>query len=213
MGHMAKRFDVVRLDHFRGLESFWAVPYGDKTAVNGSWHKGPGMAWVNAIKKAHPNLSIIAEDLGVITPQVKNLLSASGYPGMRVMQFGFEPYQNSLNLPHNYPQNCVAYIGTHDNTTCMDWVLNADPQELGFAVQYLGLNTVEGFNFGFVRGLMTSAASLAIVQMQDYLAQDGSCRMNLPGTIGWWTYRCKPDCFTPALQQRIARYTLMSGRG
>lgn len=212
MSAMKKRFSVARLDHFRGIESYWAVPFGEDTAVNGHWEKGPDMALVSAIKRDCPDLSIIAEDLGFLTPEVKRLLSASGYPGMRVMQFGFDPYQNSRELPHNYPINSVVYTGTHDNSPMMGWLSDTDPRCLGFAVQYLGLNAKEGFPFGFIRGLMTSASQLAIVPIQDYLGQGNESRMNLPGTTGWWGYRILASDLTDKLQKRIARYTLMSGR-
>lgn len=212
LGAMKKRFSVVRIDHFRGLESYWAVPFGETTAINGQWEKGPNMDLISAIKREQSELSIIAEDLGFLTPEVKNMLSASGFPGMRVLQFGFEPYQNSRDLPHNYPPNSVAYTGTHDNNTMMGWVKEADAASLGFAVQYLGLNTREGFPLGFARGLLNSAAQLAIIPIQDYLGLGAEGRMNTPGTTGWWTYRMNSTDLTPALQKNIANYTLMSGR-
>lgn len=212
MGAMKKRFSIARFDHFRGLESFWEVPFGESTAVNGRWEKGPGMDLVTAIKRANPDLAIIAEDLGFLTPEVKNLLSASGFPGMRILQFGFEPYQNNRDLPHNYPANSVAYTGTHDNSTMMGWVDSADPRCIGFAAEYLGLNRREGLHLGFIRGLMTSAAQLAVVPIQDWLGLGDEARMNTPGTMGWWQYRMQGNELTEKLRKKILRFTLMSGR-
>ncbi|MDO4565521.1 MAG: 4-alpha-glucanotransferase [Clostridia bacterium] len=212
MGAAKRRFDVARIDHFRGLESFWAVPFAEETAVNGSWLKGPGMKLVSAIKREHPDLTVIAEDLGFLTPEVNKLLSDSGFWGMRVLQFGFDPYKNSRELPHNYPLNCVAYTGTHDNSTMMGWASATEPKYLGFAVQYLGLNREEGFPFGFARGVLCSCAKLAIIPMQDYLGLGDEARMNLPGSTGWWTYRMGADDCDEKLQSRIASYSRMTGR-
>ena len=212
IGAMARKFETVRIDHFRGLESFWSVPYGAADARPGQWYPGPGMDLVRAIKAALPSVRIIAEDLGYLTPEVKKLLSESGFPGMRVMQFGFSPSADSRELPHNYCTHCVAYTGTHDNSPIMGWVQTAAPQDLSFAIDYLGLNEREGLPFGFARGLLTSVAELAILQLQDYLGEGDDKRMNWPGTMGWWTYRAARDDFSDALAARIRAYTKMSGR-
>ena len=209
---VADRFDVLRIDHFRGLESYWGVPYGAEDARPGKWYPGPGMKLVRAIKDACPDLHIIAEDLGYLTPEVKKLLSDSGFPGMRVMQFGFDPCGNSRELPHNYPVHCIAYTGTHDNTPIMGWVETAPEECVAFAVDYLGLNEREGMPFGFARGVLNSVAELAILQMQDYLGLGDDCRMNNPSSVGWWRWRALKQDFTPELAARIRYYARMSAR-
>lgn len=156
--------------------------------------------------------SIIAEDLGYLTPEVKKLLSDSGYPGMRVLQFGFNPMGDSRELPHNYVSNSVAYLGTHDNTTIMGWFNTAPVEEAAFAVDYLGLNQQEGFPFGFIRGLFTSVSNLAVVQLQDVLGLGDEHRMNWPGTTGWWGWRALPGEYTKEVADRLAYYTRMSAR-
>ena len=208
----SQRCDVIRIDHFRGLESYWAVAFGAPDARNGQWYPGPGMKLIRALQSEGLGDSIIAEDLGFLTPEVKKLLSDSGCHGMRVMQFGFEPMGDSRELPHNYVQNSVAYLGTHDNDTIMGWFHNCPPQDAAFAVDYLGLNQQEGFPFGFIRGLMTSVANLTVVQLQDLLGLGTEHRMNLPGTTGWWTWRSLPGEITEQLADRLAYYTRMTGR-
>ncbi|MBQ6076667.1 MAG: 4-alpha-glucanotransferase [Clostridia bacterium] len=208
----ATRYDVLRIDHFRGIESYWGVPYGATDARPGAWYKGPDMKLINAIKKACPKLPIIAEDLGYLTPEVKRMLSESGFPGMRIMQFGFDPCGNSRELPHNYPVHSIAYTGTHDNTPIMGWVETAPAECVAFAVDYLGLNEREGMPFGFARGVLNSVAELAILQMQDYLGLGDDCRMNNPSTTGWWRWRAEKKDFTVELAARIRYYARMSAR-
>lgn len=208
----SKRCELLRIDHFRGLESFWAVPFGSVDARPGRWYPGPGMELVNAFKEVGLGDSIIAEDLGYLTPEVKKLLSDSGYPGMRVLQFGFNPMGDSRELPHNYVSNSVAYLGTHDNTTIMGWFNTAPVEEAAFAVDYLGLNQQEGFPFGFIRGLFTSVSNLAVVQLQDVLGLGDEHRMNWPGTTGWWGWRALPGEYTKEVADRLAYYTRMSAR-
>lgn len=206
------RFDVVRIDHFRGLESFWAVPYGSEDARPGKWYPSPGMDLIRALKAHCPTVRLIAEDLGYLTPEVKKLLSDSGLPGMRVLQFGFDPMTDSRELPHNYPIHCVAYTGTHDNSPIMGWLEDTTPECIEFAVNYLGLSEREGIPFGFIRGVLNSVAELAIIPMQDYLELGNESRMNLPSSTGWWRFRAEKDNFTPALCGRIRYYAEMSAR-
>lgn len=208
----ADRFDYIRIDHFRGLHTFWAVPREAPDARPGKWYPGPGIEFVRALNEAGFKGRLIAEDLGYLTPEVKKLLADSGCPGMRVMQFGFEPLGNSRELPHNYVPNCVAYLGTHDNCSIMEWFETAPAEDAAFAVDYLGLNKEEGFAFGFIRALFTSCADLAVVQIQDVLSLGTGNRMNLPGTTGWWTWRLLPGEVTDELADRLAYYTYMSGR-
>ena len=210
----AKMYDVVRLDHFRGFESYWAVPAGDKTAAGGAWQKGPGLDFVYAIQAALPELDFIAEDLGFVTPEVRALLEGSGYPGMKVMQFAFDSREESEYLPHTYPVNSVCYSGTHDNLTMVQWFEEADPADVEMAKDYLGLNEDEGYIWGVIRGCMGSVSKLCVIQMQDYLELGAFARMNYPGTLSSnnWTWRAEQGCITEELTQRIYAVTKRYGR-
>ena len=212
----AKMYDVVRFDHFRGFESYWAAPAGAKTAAAGAWRKGPGMDFVGAINRALPDLSIIAEDLGFVTEEVKQLLSDSGYPGMKVMEFAFDTREPSAKeyLPHCYPEHSVVYSGTHDNLTLKQWFEETCDEDVQNAVGYLGLNEREGYIWGMIRGAMSSVSELCIIQMQDYLEVGSEGRMNHPGTLTTanWTWRTEPGFATEALAQKIRSLTERYGR-
>ena len=212
----AKMYDVVRFDHFRGFESYWAVPAGAMTAAAGAWRKGPGMDFVGAINRALPDLSIIAEDLGFVTEEVKQLLSDSGYPGMKVMEFAFDTREPSAKdyLPHCYPENSVVYTGTHDNLTLKQWFDEAADEDIENAVRYLGLNEQEGYVWGMIRGAMGSVSRLCIIQMQDYLEVGREGRMNHPGTLtsANWTWRARPGFASDALAKKIRTATELYGR-
>lgn len=206
-------YDVLRIDHFRGLESYWAVPYGEKTAKIGRWVKGPGMDLMGVLLNWFPNIQFIAEDLGYLTPEVHELLRDSGLPGMKVLQFAFDSREPSDYLPHTYPRNCVCYAGTHDNTTIMAWRDEAKPEDYDMAVKYLGLNEEESLNWGMIRGGMTSVADLFVAQMQDYLGLGVESRMNTPGIAdGNWQWRMEPDAIDENLAERIAEMTRFAGR-
>ena len=206
-------FDVIRIDHFRGLESYWAVPYGETTAKNGRWRKGPGMDLVGTLTSWFPGLSFIAEDLGFLTPEVHRLLADSGLPGMKVLEFAFDAREPSNYLPHTYDRHCVCYVGTHDNETVEQWRWQADRADVTFARKYLGLNDAEGFHWGMIRGGMASVADTFVVQMQDCLGLGPEGRMNTPGT-GWgnWRWRLLPGEASPALAKKLYHYTRMYGR-
>ena len=209
----AKLYDVLRIDHFRGLESYWSVPYGETTAKNGEWVKGPGIDFVNVIKNWFPQLQLIAEDLGFLTPEVKQLLEESGLPGMKVLEFAFDCREPSNYLPHTYTPNCVCYAGTHDNDTIIGWLKDAAEDDVAFARTYLGLNEAEGENWGVLRGGMSSVAQLFVTQMQDYLGLDTRSRMNTPGTnSGNWQWRMKKDAITKELTEKIGEMTRIYGR-
>ncbi len=210
----ARLYDVVRLDHFRGLESYWAVPAQDTTARNGVWVKGPGRDFVRAVQRHFPNLAIIAEDLGFLTPEVRQLQLESGYPGMKVLQFAFDPSGDSDYLPHLHPVDAVCYTGTHDNVTLGQWLEETTPESLAFAKEYLGLNREEGFIWGLIRGGMGSVSRLFVAQMQDYLELGKPGRMNFPGTLSSdnWTWRAAEGFDSDALARRIRRLTKIYGR-
>lgn len=208
-----KLFDVLRIDHFRGLESYWAIPYGDTTARNGKWVKGPGMALVGTLTGWFSDLALIAEDLGFLTPEVHQLLQDSGLPGMKILEFAFDVKEPSAYLPHAYGENCVCYVGTHDNAPVLAWKDEASPEELALAKRYLGLNEEEGFHWGMIRGGMGSVANLFVAQMQDLLGLGAESRMNTPGTLGCnWQWRLLPGQITPELREKLAEMTRMYGR-
>ena len=210
----ARMYDVVRIDHFRGFESYWAVPAQDKTARNGKWIKGPGLDFIRAIQKALPKLDFIAEDLGFVTPEVRQLQLDSGYPGMKVLEFAFDSREDSDYLPHLYPVESVCYTGTHDNVTLQQWFDEAAPEDVAYAKAYLGLNQEEGYIWGMIRGAMSSVSRLCVVQMQDYLELGKPARMNFPGTLSSanWTWRAEEGFDSEALAKRIFTLTKLYGR-
>lgn len=208
-----KIFDVLRIDHFRGFESYWEVKYGSEDAVIGKWTKGPGIKLFDSIKRELGNLNIIAEDLGFLTEDVKKLLKYSGFPGMKVLQFAFDSREESDYLPHNYDKNCVVYTGTHDNTTVIGWISTAKKEDVEYAKKYLKLDDEEGMNWGFIRGAWSSTAYLAITTMQDLLGLGDEARMNTPSTVGGnWTWRMKKEDLTEEIVERLANITMIYRR-
>ncbi len=189
--HMGTMFDAIRIDHFRGIESYWSVPANAKTAREGSWQKGPGMELVKAIKNAAGNVEIIAEDLGDITPEVEKLVNKSGFPGMRVFQFGFLEDGDSIHKPHNYPQNCVAYTGTHDNNTLLGYLWELDDNTRNKMLKYCGHGGEwESGCESIIRTMFQSHAGLVILPVQDLLGYGSDTRLNTPGKAdGNWQYR------------------------
>ncbi len=210
----SRLYDVVRIDHFRGLESYWAVPYGDTTARRGCWRPGPGKAFVTAIKTALPELDVIAEDLGYLTPEVAELREFSGFPGMKILQFAFDPHGDSEYLPHRIEPNSVCYFGTHDNLTLAQWLDTVDDNSIAFAKEYLGLNDEEGYPLGLLRGGMGCPANLFVAQMQDWLGVGEEGRMNEPGILGHgnWRWRMDKGAASEELAARIERMTRLYGR-
>ena len=206
LGAAGKRYDIVRLDHFRAFEAYWAVPYGDETAKNGKWVKGPDMDFVKAVQKGLPELSIIAEDLGFLTQEVLDLRDNSGWPGMKVLEFAFDSREPSDYLPHTYIKNTVCYTGTHDNMTMRQWFETAAPEAVEYAAEYMNLSQKEGFVWGTIRTAMASVSDTCIVQLQDYLDLGGDARMNFPGTMGSnWTWRAVEGCMTSELAKKIRK--------
>jgi len=209
-----KLYDVVRLDHFRGFEAYWSVPFGDETARNGQWQKGPGLDFVNAVKKSLPHISIIAEDLGFLTQEVLDLRDESGFPGMKVLEFAFDSREPSAYLPHRYSENSVCYIGTHDNMTMRQWLETAPKDAVAYATEYMALNAQEGMVWGTIRTAMSSVSKLCIIQMQDLLNLGAEGRMNFPGTLSGdnWTWRVTDDYAEGNLPQRLYNVTKLYGR-
>lgn len=196
ISHMLKMFDGIRIDHFRGLESFWSVPSDAKTAASGKWVKGPGLDFIEKIKKAADGKMIIAEDLGEISKDVEKLVEDSGFPGMRVLQFGFLSYDDNVHLPHNYIKNCVAYTGTHDNNTLLGYLWELDADKKKYLLKYCGYEN-ENWENGFdsiVRTLFASSADTVILPIQDLLKYGSDTRLNTPGTSeNNWLYRITKD--------------------
>ena len=203
-----KLYDVIRIDHFRGFESYWAVPYGDTTAKNGVWKPGPGMGLVDVLNSWFSDLDFIAEDLGYTTPEVRQLLRDSGLPGMKVLQFAFDAHGDSDYLPHNIVENSSCYIGTHDNETVQGWLKWADKASIRFAGRYMHITPDEGWNWGMIRTGMATASRLFVVQMQDLLELGRSARMNTPGiAAGNWQWRMLPDAADKFLAKKLKLYT------
>ena len=213
IGGAEKLYDILRIDHFRGLESYWAVPYGETTAKHGRWVKGPGMALVGALTGWFRNMRFIAEDLGYLTPEVHELLRESGLPSMKVLEFAFDTRESSDYLPHTYPRNCVCYAGTHDNETLQQWKRSAAKADVAMARRYLGLNSAEGFNRGLLRGGMSSVVDLFVAQIQDWLELGPEARINTPGIPdGNWQWRLTEGQLTDKLAETIADMTKLYGR-
>ncbi len=198
----SKLYDVIRIDHFRGLESYWAVPYGEPTARNGHWVKGPGIHLITALKNWFPNIAFIAEDLGLITPEVAELLKESELPGMKVLEFAFDPQEPSAYLPHNHINNCVCYTGTHDNSPLALWLQEEPEENLVFAKEYLSNNDL---HWEMIRTGMRSVANLFVAQMQDYLELGEGHRINTPGmSSGNWQWRMLPGEANEPLANKIS---------
>lgn len=210
----AKRlYDVIRIDHFRGFDSYWAVPYGETTAMNGEWRTGPGIGLVGVLRDWFHGTRFIAEDLGYLTPSVMQLVEESGFPGMKVLEFAFDSREPSNYLPHTYTPNCVCYVGTHDNEAAMQWWKKISRADAQYARRYLGLNSREGINWGLIRGGMSSVAELFVAQLQDYLGLGAEGRINEPGTLGGnWRWRLQPGQLTGELCDKIYEFTKMYGR-
>ncbi len=207
-------YDWVRIDHFRGFESYWEVPYGSPTAAYGSWKPGPGMDFIDVLKNALGDVKIIAEDLGFMTDSVKNFFKKSGFPGMKVLGFAFDSLGDNDYLPHNYDKNCVVYTGTHDNDTVLGWFAHAGEKQKAFAERYLKLDEAEGYHWGMIRGALSSAATLAVIPMQDFLGLGSEARMNTPATLGGtnWQWRMKAGAASPELAEKIAGLATLYGR-
>ena len=207
--YSAKLFDLTRIDHFRGFESFYAIPAGDKTAEHGEWLQGPSMKLFSAIKADLGDVKLVAEDLGFLTDEVKAMLKAAGYPGMNVLEFGFGG-EDSSYLPHNYVKNSVVYIGTHDNETALGWYLAQDKAGKKRIRKYLGLDK-SASDSKVVRELIrcayASVSENCVIQMQDWLCLDNSARMNIPSTIGGgnWAWRMDKDACPKELAKAMKK--------
>lgn len=204
---------MLRIDHFRGFDEYWFVPYGDPTAENGHWEKGPGYELFDVMKKKLGRKKVIAEDLGFLTPSVIRLVKKTGYPGMKILQFAFDAGNDSEYLPHNYDKNCVVYTGTHDNDTAVGFLQNMPEKDKKFAKKYLGHKNDKKLCFEIIRAALSSCADTAIIPMQDYLELDSSARINTPSTLGCnWKWRMDKDALDPKLAKKIYKMAKLYGR-
>jgi 4-alpha-glucanotransferase len=207
IGYCYQLYDVVRIDHFRGFDEYYNIPYGDPTAEFGKWEPGPGYELFKVMKQTIGNKPVIAEDLGYLTPSVLKLVKKTGYPGMKILQFAFDGDETSAYLPHNYVQNSVVYTGTHDNDTTRGWYFSLKPKVRRFVKNYLNIKGTKEVEWAFIRAAISSVSELAIIPIQDYLGLGSEARMNMPSTLGNnWKWRMKKDDLTKELADRI--YTL-----
>lgn len=213
IGFASEVYDIVRIDHFRGFESYYAIPYGNETAEIGEWRKGPNSELFKLAEEKLGKLNIIAEDLGFITPEVRQMLDDVGYPGMKVLQFAFDNGKND-SLPHNFTTtNCFAYTGTHDNETLNGWIRKSSPKSVKFAKKYLGVKKVCDIPDAIIKSAWGSIAETAVAQIQDFLNSPPDSRMNTPSTLGSnWQFRTLRSDFSPALVKKIKKLNKMYNR-
>jgi 4-alpha-glucanotransferase len=215
-------YDMVRIDHFRGLYKYWAVDADAPNAINGKWQNGPQMKLFNALKKVIPNPNIIAEDLGLIDKDVEEFLNKCGYMGMRVMHFGFDGDVLNKHLPHNFKQNCIAYTGTHDNDTSLGWLLSLDENVRNTVFDYIDCESGHGWAYGagscratksMIRCIIASCANIAIIPMQDLCGYGSDTRMNIPGVAtGCWEYRTNYTAISCIDREYLRKINTIYGR-
>ena len=218
LSHCLTMFDIVRIDHFRGFDEYYSIPYPAENAVHGSWKKGPGLDLFLALGQVAKSDKIIAEDLGFITDSVKKLLSDTGFSGIKVLEFAFDSRdENAKNdyLPHNYPENSVCYTGTHDNQTLVSWLQTITPDEQNMVRDYLSdyYTPLEKLNIPLISLVLRSSAEISIIPIQDYMSLDDKARINTPSTLGTnWRWRLKKEDLTEELSKMILKMTRLSGR-
>lgn len=206
--HCFKLYDVVRIDHFRGFDEYYAIPFGDETAEFGKWEKGPGYELFAEMKKQLGKQKVIAEDLGFLTPSVIRLVKRTGFPGMKILQFAFDSREESDYLPHNYIANSIVYTGTHDNDTVLGWWRTFSKKDRAFAKKYLNVKTDKEINWVLIRACMSSVSDTAIIPMQDYLGLGSEARINTPSTLGDnWKWRMLDGQFTDELAECMYELT------
>ena len=218
LSYCFKMYDVVRIDHFRGFDEYYSIPYGAETAVDGHWEKGPGMALFGRMRQVLGEREVVAEDLGYMTDSVRRLVKDSGFPNMKVLEFAFDSRDTgsaSDYLPHNYTENCVAYTGTHDNETIIGWFKSITKEEQDMAREYLcdDKSALKDLHWPMISMIMRSRANLCVIPMQDYLGLGNEARMNQPSTVGKnWKWRAARSQFSEELKERIRKTTRIYGR-
>lgn len=209
-------YDMVRIDHFRGFDEYYAIPYGDKTAEHGKWEPGPGMELFDVLRKELGDLPIIAEDLGFLTDSVRKLLKDSGFPGMKVLQFAFDSREDSDYLPYRYDKNSVVYTGTHDNATTFGWWDELTPEDKSVALRYMNRSkwtSKKRLTWDLICLGMASVSDLCVIPMQDYLCLPKEARINTPSTLGFnWQWRMNKKQFTDQLAEKMYAMTRLYGR-
>ena len=213
--HCFRLYDIVRIDHFRGFDEYYAIPNGEKTAVNGKWMPGPGIEFFRTMEEKLGRLNIIAEDLGFLTDSVLKLLDDTGFPGMKVIQFAFDSREAANYLPHTYTENCVVYTGTHDNDTTRGWYHHVNKECRDFAKEYLHKHALDEdeLAWDFIAMAMGSVAKLCVIPVQDYLCRGSEARINTPSTLGNnWVWRLKKDEINDTLIKEIRKITKLYGR-
>ena len=215
VGQSFKLYDVVRIDHFRGFDEYYSIPYGDKTAENGHWEKGPGIDLFNSLTKEFGKMNIIAEDLGYLTDTVIKLVKDTGYPGMKLMQFAFDSREESNYLPHTYEHNCVVYTGTHDNDTIKGWYDTISDKDKEYLKVYLNQKDedIEDINWDMIKATLATVADTVIIPIQDYLGMGSEARINVPSTLGTnWKWRLLKEDINDELLEKIRNITLVYER-
>lgn len=217
MAYSMRLYDVVRVDHFRGFDEYYSIPYGDATAEFGHWEPGPGLRIFKKMEEVFEtqDLPIIAEDLGFLTPSVLKLLEDSKFPGMKVLEFAFDDSEDSAYLPHKYKENCVVYTGTHDNDTVKGWYPSLDKKTRRFACEYMGVKFgwKQDIHWDFIRLALSSVAKLAVIPVQDYLGLGSSARINEPSTLGKnWRWRMKKGELSEDIVKQCLRMAKIYGR-
>ena len=208
-----KIYDILRIDHFRGFESYYCIPFGSENAKNGVWRKGPGADLFNSIKAEFGELAIIAEDLGFLTDDVRKMLFDVGFPGMKVLQFAFDSREENSYLPHTYTKNTVVCTGTHDNDTVNGWISSLSKEDLDYAKEYLRVSDVKKLREEMMICAIQSVSNTCILCMQDLLGLDGSARMNKPSTVGTnWKWRWTENQFTSDITEFLKYYTVLYQR-
>lgn len=213
IGYCYKLYDIVRIDHFRGFDAYYNIPYGDPTAEFGKWEKGPGYDIFKTMKETLGEREVIAEDLGFLTDSVLKMVKKTGFPGMKVLLFAFNADEPSDYLPHTYTRNSVVYTGTHDNDTVEGWIRAARRADVRFAMKYLGVKRRADIRPALIKSAFSCVADTCIIPMQDFLGLDNSARINMPSTLGGnWVWRMSPDALTDELAAQIRDITVLYGR-
>lgn len=208
MKHCFCIYDVVRIDHFRGFDEYYSIPYDQPTAQHGKWVKGPGYDFLHKLKESIGDKPVIAEDLGYLTESVIELVKKTGYPGMKILQFAFDSREESDYLPHNYNKNCVVYTGTHDNDTALGWFENLNKMDKQYAMDYLNLDSDENVSKCLIRLAFGSVADTVIIPIQDFLSLGSQARINVPSTLGKnWRWRLGKDQCNATLAKEIHNLT------
>lgn len=206
--------DIVRIDHFRGFQAYWAVPHGETTAMNGTWLDAPGDEFFQRLEKQLGKLPIVAEDLGVITPEVEALRDKFNFPGMKILQFGFDGDRANGFLPYNFTNhNCIVYTGTHDNDTTVGWFDRRSPEENVQVIDYLGCIGNDGIHWAMIRLALGSVGNTVVLPFQDILGLGTDAKMNTPSqATGNWSWRCRAEAFNDELSGRLKYLTHLYGR-